>query len=150
MIYISKVTRGNTEPVRWGDENKQRHKTCQRYLSLNVRSENEKAEKDVRRWKWTSLTGREKKDPKKDDYISILSGNQVREANKKIYREENGGGKVFQEKTIAFWSLIYRLYLSLTLRPYLKSNQSIYEQKTTFSKYFNLSNICDLMITMKL
>ena len=47
------------------------------------------------------MTGREKKD-KKDDYISILGENQVREANKKIYREENGGGKVFQEKTIAF------------------------------------------------
>ena len=48
------------------------------------------------------MTGREKKDPKKDDYISILSGNQVREANKRMYQEESGGGKVFQEKTIAF------------------------------------------------
>ena len=73
-----------------------------------MRSEIEKAEKGVGKWKWTSVTGREKKD-KKDDYISILGENQVREANKKIYREENGGGKVFQEKTIAFWSLITAL-----------------------------------------
>jgi len=50
-----------------------------------VRSENEKAERGVWKWKWTSVTGREKKDPKKDDYISIVSGNEVREANKKIY-----------------------------------------------------------------
>ena len=69
-------------------------------------SENEKAERGVWKWKWASVTGREKKDPKKDDYISILSGNQVREANKNIYQEESGGGKVFQEKTIAFWSSI--------------------------------------------
>ena len=46
-------------------------------------SENEKAERGVWKWKWASVTGREKKDPKKDDYISILSGNQVREADKK-------------------------------------------------------------------
>ena len=52
-----------------------RHKPCQRSLSLNVRSENEKAEMGVWKWKWTSVTGREKKNPKKDDYISILSGN---------------------------------------------------------------------------
>ena len=48
-------------------------------------SENEKAERGVWKWKWASVTGREKKDPKKDDYISIVSGNEVREANKKIY-----------------------------------------------------------------
>ena len=71
-------------------------------------SENEKAERGVWKWKWASVTGREKKD-KKDYYISILSGNQVRKANKKIYQEESGGGKVFQEKTIAFWSLITAL-----------------------------------------
>ena len=74
-----------------------------------MRFENEKAERGVWKWKWASVTGREKKDPKKDDYISILSGNQVREANKKMYQEESGGGKVFQEKTIAYWSLINRL-----------------------------------------
>ena len=68
------------EVRRWKQK---RHKACQRYLSLNVRFENEKAEKAVWKWKWTSVTGRKKKHPKKDDYISILSGNQVREANKK-------------------------------------------------------------------
>ena len=58
-----------------------------------MRSENENAEKGVWKWKWTSVTGRGRS--KKNDNISIVSGNQVREANKKIYREENGGGKVF-------------------------------------------------------
>ena len=89
------------EVRRW---KKTRHKPCQRSLSLNVRSENEKAERGVWKWKWSSVAGREKKDPKNTITYRSVAETKSEKLIKNIPRR-----MVFQEKTIAFWSLINRI-----------------------------------------